>query len=187
MKKIIPLFLFLLIALSSQAQEKKAEVCDCPEPTKDEFTSVCQAIYDKEAYEGSGPFSYVYQENLWELSCVKPNESIEIAKIKIQCMWSKYRQNFRCFGYPDSIATDLNILKFSLDTGFTAFISEAVKKYNLDMNFKDPADNKTILDFIKDQIKIIGNSPPVDNAKITEYNRLYKMLQDQGAKHGKDL
>ena len=82
MKKIIPLFLFLLIAFSSQAQEKKAEVCDCPEPTKDQFTSVCQAIYDKEVYEGSGPFSYVYQENLWELSCVKPNESIEIAKIK---------------------------------------------------------------------------------------------------------
>ena len=68
MKKIIPLFLFLIITLSSQAQVKKTEICDCLEPTKDQFTSVCQAIYDKEVYEGSGPFSYVYQENLWVLT-----------------------------------------------------------------------------------------------------------------------
>ena len=68
MKKTIPLFLFLLIALSSPAQEKKAKVCDCLEPTKDQFTNVCQAIDDKEVYEGSGPFSYVYQENLWVLT-----------------------------------------------------------------------------------------------------------------------
>jgi hypothetical protein len=54
--------------LSSRAQEKKAEVCDCLEPTKDQFTNVCKAIDDKEVYEGSGPFSYVYQENLWVLT-----------------------------------------------------------------------------------------------------------------------
>ena len=187
MKKLITLCLLLTTVFTSQAQEKQTDVCDCPEPTKEQFGNVCQAIYDKEVYEGSAPFSYVYQEILWEISCANPNESLELAKIKIKCMWNKYRQNFRCYGYPDSVATERNIAKFSVDTGFTAFTSEAVKKYNLDMNFKDPADNKTVVDFIKDQIRIIRDTPPVNNAKVTEYERLYNMLVKYGAKHAKDL
>jgi hypothetical protein len=171
----------------SELEAVAESIKDCPTPTKDQFTSVCQAIYDKEVYEGSGSFSYVYQENLWELSCAKPNESLESAKIKIQQMWNKHRQDFRCHGYASSVATELNVTKFSVDTGFTAFLSEAVKKYNLDMNFKDPADNKTVLDFIKDQVTIISNTPPVKEAKITEYNRLYKMLEMNGARQAKDL
>lgn len=186
MKKIITFWLLLATAFTSQAQEKKIEDCNCPEPTKQQFTSVCQAIWDKEMYEGSGPFGYVYQELLWKISCANPNESLELAKIKIQCMWNKYGQNFRCYNTM-SVANERNIAKYSVDSGFTVFISEAVKKYNLDMNFKDPADGKTVLDFLKDQIEIISNTPPVDETKIVEYKRLYNMLKTYGVKHAKDL
>ena len=56
MKNLLIICLLVTSVMTSQAQEKKAEVCDCLEPTKDQFTSVCQAIDDKEVYEGSGPF-----------------------------------------------------------------------------------------------------------------------------------
>jgi hypothetical protein len=170
----------------SELEEVTEKVKECPTPTKNQFFNLCQNLYDKEPYDGSGPFGYAYQEDLWDISCAKPTDSFEVAKVKIQTMWNKHRENFRCYN-TTSAANEKNIAKFSIDSGFTVFISEAVKKYNLDMNFKDPADNKTVLDFLKDQETIISNTPPVNEAKIIEYRRLYKMLETSGAKRAKDL
>lgn len=82
---------------------------------------------------------------MWEISCAKPGiDTLDIAKSKIQKMWNTHRQSFRWFGFPSTIATDMNITKFSLDTGFISFVHEAVSKYKLDMNFIDPADGRTV-------------------------------------------
>lgn len=187
MKNLITICLLLTTVLTTQAQEKQNEVCDCPEPTKKQFQSVCQNIWDKEPYDGSGPIGYAFQEDLWKMSCADiEKDSKEIAWKKIECMWNKYREKFRCYFHSDSVANEKNILKFSIDSGFTVLISEFVK-HNFDVNFKDPADNKTVLDFLKDQINIISNSPPVNEAKIIEYRRLYNKLLTIGAKHAKDL
>ena len=187
MKNLLIICLFVTTIFTTQAQEKQKEDCDCPEPTKEQFSNVCQNLYDKEpAYDENGPVGYQYQADLWEMSCADlKKDSKEIAWKKIECMWNKYREKFRCYN-TSSAANERNILKFSIDSGFTVLISEFVK-HNFDVNFKDPADNKTILDFIKDEINSISNTPPVNNAKITEYNRLYNMLLKNGAKHAKDL
>ncbi len=160
---------------------------ECPEPTKDQFLTVCQGIYNRKTIEKPG-FSYTYQEDLWKISCAKPGvDSIDTARTKIQTMWNSHREKFRCPGYPTSIANDKNIGKFALDNGFSGFLIEAVKKYKLDLNFKDSADQKTVLDFVKERKEYIQNSPPVDNTKVAEYDRIYQMLQSNGAKHAKDL
>jgi hypothetical protein len=186
MKNLLIICLLVTTAFTSQAQEKKVEDCDCPEPTKEQFFNLCQNLYDKEPYEGPGPFGYQYQEDLWEISCADlKKDSKEIAWKKIECMWNKYREKFICYN-TTSVADGKNILKFSIDSGFTVLISEFVK-HNFDVNFKDPADNKTVMDFLKDQITSISNSPPVNENKIKEYQRLYNKLLTIGAKHAKDL
>jgi hypothetical protein len=187
MKNLLIICLLITAVLTSQAQEKKVEDCDCPKPTKDQFLEVCQCIFELEPAL-SPKFSYTYQEALWNISCANPQiDSFDVAKVKIQAMWNKYRVYFRCYNYPTSVATDKNITKFSMDSGFSAFLIEMVKKYNLDLNFKDPADQKTILDFLQDQESYILRTPPVDYPKATEYNRIYKFLSSKGAKHAKDL
>jgi hypothetical protein len=55
------------------------------------------------------------------------------------------------------------------------------------MNFKDPQDDRTILDFVRDQIANMKRAQVDMTPKIQEYERLYKMLVSNGAKHGKDL
>ena len=75
----------------------------------------------------------------------------------------------------------------SLETNFPEFLVTAAKRYKLDMNFKDPQDNRTILDFVKDQIAYMKKAPVNMTLKIQEYEDIYKMLQENGAKHGKDL
>ena len=187
MKNLITICLLVTTIFTTQAQEKKVEDCDCPEPTKSQISNLCQNLYDNEpAWDENDPVGYQYQANLWEMSCADlKKDSKEIAWKKIECMWNKYREKFRCYN-TSSAANEKNILKFSIDSGFTVFISEFAH-YNLDANFKDPADGKTVLDFLKDQINSIRNSPPVNYDKIKEYNRLYDLLANKGAKHSKDL
>ena len=187
MKKIIPLSLFLLIALTSQAQEKKAAVCDCPKLTQFDFDTLCKDVYERKPSSEESDLAFKYQQALWRMSCAKEGvDDMETARKKIQCMWNKYRELFSC-DYHGSIVSKGNITKFSLETNFPDFLINAAKDYKLDMNFKDPQDNKTILDFVKDQIAQMRKAPIDLTANILEYERLYKMLQENGAKHGKDL
>lgn len=182
MKKLITICLILATAFTSQAQEKQTtttnniDVCDCPKPTIDQFTGVCNDIYEKKD---------LYQEELWKISCADPKkDSKEIAYQKIRCMWNKYREEFRCFGYTGVSVPDANISKFSIDTGFSTFLVAAVKMYKLDMNFKDH-DGKTLMDFLQIQRERYKNSDYI--AKYEEYDRIYKLLEKNGAKHAKDL
>lgn len=173
--------------MTSQAQEKKVEDCDCPEPTKVDFMELCNELYRKKVSSDESELSYKYQEVLWRISCAKDGvDDFETARKKIQCMWNKHRTSISC-DVPGLTVPKGNITKVSLETNFSYFLYEAVKDYKLDMNFKDPVDNRTILDFIRDEIALNKKSPVDMIMKITEYESLYKLLKDNGAKHGKDL
>ncbi len=181
------LIITLFCSLQLVAQEVKDD-CDCPEPTKEQFSKVCVSIYQKSGAHDPTYASFSYQENLWRLACVDPAKDSKAEKArKIQCMWNKYRTLFRCYGYPTSIASDANVIKFSMDTGFTPFIYESIRYNKLDMNFIDPADGKTPLDWMQERITWIQNSHPVDVRKLEEYKRYYKLFRDNGAKHANEL
>lgn len=171
--------------VSSQISNKD---CDCPQPTAEQFSNLCVAIYQKNEASKYPNASFQYQEVLWEMACVDPlNDSKEERTKKIQCVWNKYRTLFRCYGYPTSIASDANVTKFSMDTGFTPFLTDCIRYNNLDMNFIDPADGKTLLDWMKERINYFRHLPPVDLPKVEEYERYYKLLRDNGAKHKIEL
>nr|WP_315153394.1 hypothetical protein [uncultured Flavobacterium sp.] len=163
--------------------------CDCPEPTRAQLSEICSEIYFRADAKLNGTIlNYSYQEKLWKISCADiQKDDLNIARLKIQLMWLKNRERFRCYNYPESIASDCNVLKFSLDNGFPGFIVEASRKYKLDLNFIDPKDNKTVLDFLSDQEKLIRNTPPVNTEKADEYQRIYKILRTNGAKHVSEL
>lgn len=186
MKNLITICLLITVVLTSQAQEKQKEVCDCPKPTEKQVTTVCNSIYaKKDAMEGS-QFGFQFQEDLWEMSCAKVGvDTPEQAKKKIQCMWNKYKEEFRCYGHSDVTLHNANVLKFSVDTGYSEFLFTAIKKYELDVNFKDPTDNKTILDFVESELAFYRKS--TFTAKADEYQRSYDLLIKYGAKRAKDL
>jgi hypothetical protein len=186
MKNLLIICLLVTTTFTSQAQEKKVEDCDCPKPSQKQFTRVCNSIYaKKDAIEGS-QFGFQFQEDLWEMSCAKVGvDTPEQAKRKIQCMWNKYKEEFRCDAHSDVTLSNANVLKFSVDTGFPAFLITAIKKYELDVNFKDLTDNKTILDFVESQLKYYRNS--TFTSKANEYQRTYDLLIKYGAKRATDL
>jgi hypothetical protein len=162
------------------------EIFDCPKPTKDQLQGVCISIYDRSKTEIDSELPFEYLEELWTLSCADPKkESVEQAKIKIQIMWNANREAFRCYSFPGVTVSEGNVLKFSTDTSFPYFLTTTVKKYQLDMNFIDPADGKTMMDFLKtgiDRYTQQGNT-----GKAFEYQRIYDLFAKNGAKHAKDL
>lgn len=170
----------------SELEKVAANVDDCPTPTESQYTKVCNSIYSKKSPSEGSELAYKYQEDLWEMSCAKtPGDSIEAANKKIQTMWKKHRETFRCYQYDGVSVPNANVAKFSMDVNFSTFLVTAVKKYNLDMNFKDPADGKTVMDFLQDQYTSYKKAGY--NDKAAEYDRIYKLLEKAGAKHGKDL
>ena len=171
----------------SDLKEITGKVEKCPKPTKAQIAEICSSVYSRQKNASDAALTYRYQDTLWSMSCAEPGkETILEAKIKIQKMWIESREEFRCVN-SENIPTDGNILKLSITTHFPFFIIEAVKKFELDMNFKDPSDGKTILDFIQDRLTFYKESSGDQSDVINEYSALYKLLASKGAKHGKDL
>ena len=159
----------------------------CPEPSKNDFELVCDNVYTKKVSGDETDLNFKYQETLWKMSCAKDGtDNMDEARKKIQVMWNKYRTSFSC-NYPGLKVPQGNVTKMSVDMGFTTFLMDAVKEYKLDMNFRDPIDGKTVLDFISEELAGLKKSTMDLSSKINEYESLYKMLQANGAKHSKDL
>jgi len=188
MKRLITILILLINHFTSTAQEADlvmlGRLCK-----KEEFSDVCHAIYEREIPSNYTKYqSYGYQEYLFKMSDADPfTDSFETLKKKVNAMWLKNRECFRCYEYPTLISTDKNVMKFALDTGFTTILTEGIKRWNLDMNFIDPGDGKTILDFVLNQENYIRSSPPVDEDKANEYQRIYQLLRTNGAKHSWEL
>lgn len=119
MKNLITICLLITAVLTSQAQEKKVEDCDCPKPDKTDFRVLCNSLNAREPGREGGKFSEKYQEDLWEMSCADlDKDTMETAKLKIQKMWNENRVEFRCLGFSGGAVKDANVAKFSMMQDF---------------------------------------------------------------------
>jgi hypothetical protein len=192
MKKLIRLCILIVSISNIHAQEevqKKTDVCKCNEPTEVQIAILCYNIDEKQEVDEPGKgLSFAFEESLWRMSCAVPGvDTKEEAKLKIQCMWNKYKEKIRCYVHPTSIAVNKNVTKLGLDINNTNFIYSLVSIYNLDMNFLDPDDHKTLLDFVKEREEYIRSIKPLDAAKADEYQKTYQLLKSNGAKHNWEL
>jgi hypothetical protein len=161
---------------------------DCAAPSADDIIGICDAIYNKEPGTLGSAFAFKFEEYLWEFSCIKPSKSIlenadllKAAHLKIQTMWNNNRKRLKCTGFP---LPDANITNFSVNSGLLTFLRASVKRYKLDMNFKDE-NQKTVMDYIVKQIERYKQADQPE--KVLDLEMIYKVLNDNGAKHGKDL
>ncbi len=154
------------------------ETEDCPKPRDDMFEQMCELIGTKDVS---------YKEHLMKMSCVDKKKDSQITiNSKIKHTWETYRKDFYCTEDGFSVKEG-NILKYSIFHGFPAFVNGVVKNFQLDINFKDPADQKTLLDYIQDEIvmfKKLGFLP----SKVKELEELYTHFRKNlNAKHSNEL
>ena len=152
MKNLLIICHLLATVFICQAQEKQNEVCDCPEPERIDYAKICAYSRDKRVAEEESPVDYLFQEILLKMSCVDlKNDSQETIIQKVNCMWNKYRTKFACdsleFGVPNG-----NVLKFAMNFNFADFVYYMGDYYNVDFTFVDPADGKTLLEYLDKEI-----------------------------------
>lgn len=188
MKNLIIICLLVTTAFTTQAQDIKKEDCDCPEPTEDVIIGICGSIYNKKPSKEGSSFAFKFEDDLWEMVCIKPTndilnnpEALKDVHKKIQTMWIINRNNFICNGFP---LRDANITNFSLDSGFPTFLRSAIKVYKLDMNFK-VTNQGSVMDYIINQIESYKAANMT--TKVNELEKIYKILENAGTKHAKDL
>ena len=178
MKITLTFFLYLAMPFISNAQQPAAVDCNCPAPKGGKFVYFCTMVENQDIQ---------YIEQLIEMSCVDLNkDSPETIKAKVQCMWNKYYAEFGCDN-TGFLVPQGNILKYAVNQEFELFIDGVVEDFDLDINLKDPADGKTLLDFVLDEINRYKKDKDYQN-KVKELQRIYNHLKnDLKAKHAKDL
>ena len=178
MKKTFALCLLSLITFTSQAQQPPVADCNCPKPKDGKFVIFCTLVENQDSQ---------YKKQLREMSCVDlTKDSPETILAKVQCMWRKYYAEFGC---NDSgfLVPQGNILKYAVNQEFEYFIDGVVEEFGLDINLKDPADGKTLLDFVLDEIKRYKKNPEFQD-KVKELEKIYNHLKKNlKAKHANEL
>ena len=178
MKKTFALCLLSVITFTSYAQQPAAADCNCPKPKAGRFLNFCILVETQDSR---------YKKELMEMSCVDlTKDSPETIKTKVQCMWKKYFSEFGCddSGFP---TPNGNILKYSVNQEFEFFIDGVVEEFGVDINLKDPADGKTLLDFVLDEAKRYKKNPEYQK-KTKELEEIYDHLKfDLYALHANEL
>jgi hypothetical protein len=124
---------------------------------------------------------YTFQTKILRASCVETSDSPEIVQAKVQNFWNKYHDKLNCSQINFTIRNG-HILKLAVERNSRDFINDAVRKWKVNLNHVDPADQKTVLDYIESELtKSRGTSlEPV-------LQRYFTLFRTNGAKHKREL
>ncbi len=179
MKNLITICFILATAFTGQAQEKQTEVCDCPKPKDGKFINICTLVENQD---------FRYKLQMMEIACADPRkDSPETVRAKVQYVFEKYYAEFGCDGTGFLVPYG-NILKYAVNQEFENFVYGMVEEFGININIKDPADGKTLLDFILDEKNRYKRGTPEFQYKAKELEDIYnKLRNDYYALHANEL
>lgn len=152
-------------------------------PNLERFGEICMLVSEKLEDDESEYNLYLYQTRIYDAACVDiANDSPEEVKRKVQVWWNKYRLHLRlkC----DTLAfRRASLIKYAIQQLSSEFIEDVTNTWGLDMNFIEPEDGKTVLDYLSDQINKEREDSPVKPI----LKRYYEKFKKTGAKHSWEL
>jgi hypothetical protein len=135
--------------------------------------------------EETSKYNYLFQSTLERMACVEKTDSEEVIVKKVQAFWNKYFNECKCFK-DDFVMIGGNVLKYAAQNTFEEFFYEIFTRYKLNLNFIDPADGKTLLDFVDQEYKRIKQIGP-DLQKTKVLKTLFDLLRTNGALYASEL
>lgn len=101
---------------------------------------------------------------------------------KMQRWWNAHQHQLKC-NVTNSVVRDGHIMRLAVDRSQGEFIRDVVFRWKLDINYRDPKDGGTVLDWIDDQL--VTNNYNTNHTFLL--NRWKTMLETYGGKRAKDL
>lgn len=150
-------------------------------PSNEGIKSICGFVDSRVTEPEGSPDYYSYQRKIYALACVNSSDGPEAIQRKVQTFWNQYSNDLTC----DSLSFNVSngsILKLAVSRKFDDFINEAVTDWKVGLNKIDSADQKTVLDYIQDELSKVRGTPL--ESKLRHY---YETFRNAGAKHKREL
>ena len=152
-------------------------------PNNVDVNTLCSYV-DNQLPEGENSRNrFVYQTKIYAASCVLPTDSADVKKTKVNAFWNKFGKNITC----KSIGFDVqngSIVKYAVSRNFDSFIVDVTKNWKVDLNKIDPIDQRTVLDYVHDELEKAKKESSPLAPKLQTYATL---LKTAGAKRKADL
>ena len=136
---------------------------------------------DVEAEQPKGPYKYIYQQRILDAAKVDIEKDSEILIAqKVSQLWKEYEEKLTCNDTTFDVIKG-SIIKYAVAKLDDKFIDDVIK-WKIDLNKVDEFDEKTVLDYVKDNIERVKGS-----SLERRYNSYYRWLKNAGAKHKSEL
>lgn len=181
----IVLLMLSIISLGQTIKTKKTDALPKSSPilmTKREVINFCGCIGTKLPSKDPGGFyEYDYQKLMYQSAGIDLEEiTEEEINEKLREWWELNKRILLCdslqFPQPNG-----SVLKYASTSNTWTFIDEAITA-GFDLNMVDKSDNRTLLDYVKDELKK-RKGTVLENELLMTYNKLRKA----GAKYRSEL
>lgn len=182
--------LSVLLAFSSPASPAEvgppmaAEQMATDQPCTNEvkLRGICAAVMNRDQTSAEPQkYPYRYTRKIFEASCVDmENDSDEVIARKVSAMWAKHSDKLTCTDTSFDVEKG-SLIKYAVNAKFDKFIFDVVI-WKVDLNKVDESDNKTVLDYVQDQIRSYKGLPTERDLR-----GYYELLRRAGAKHRDEL
>ncbi len=147
-----------------------------------EVVTICLSVAEQmnEVDETVGT-RFHYQTRLFRAAGVDPRrDSADQRRDRMQWWWSAHQSQLHCNLLNSTVSG--NILKLAIDRSSNEFINDVVRRWGVDLNYRERQDGTTVLDFIESELIKAAGTPR--EAILRRYQRLFV---ENGAKRGTEL
>lgn len=190
--------LALILAIGCPATASAELLAKPPGPLSAEgIEQMCNAVSDQilsdrgvafaKEHDSDGIFPpagqgmYAYEVILTSAAGATASDTPQQTKTKLQRYWLDNRADFGCSQLGFSIRRG-NVAKLAFERASKVVIADFLRRWNLDMNFIDPADGKTVLDYVEGQLAE-SRGEPIEGL----VQRNFDLLVRSGAKRAAEL
>lgn len=166
------------LLLEKDLKEMWEKVEACPVPTDDQLNTLCIHLDNNSSDEETGLSKYLL--TLQRISCAE-NDPEPLERIKVKKMWDNNAERIKCNLSPFSLANH-NILKYAILMPHADFVKELVQTYNVNVDFIDPRDGKTALEFCKEKLSDLEQDKNSDKLEIIEVKKICGYLEESKMK-----
>jgi hypothetical protein len=148
--------------------------------------SACSALIL--GYPAQCIYNHTYIFECWFEIIAGVNRSIDsdiVIKQKIQQWWNRYHDDCECELVSVS-DKKINILKKAAQVLSTGFFYFVIDENDLDINFIDQEDGRTLLDYVKEEIGKKEMDGP-DHPSTKASKKIFEMLRKNGALYASEL
>jgi hypothetical protein len=156
------------------------ESAECPNKRK--IKNLCMIIGNRmKDPSNPKPNPFLYQKYLLGAACVDTAlDSEKAKKEKIQLMWKTFEKDLVCSNTKFDVVEG-NIIKYAFAIKFDEFLKDVIL-WEVNLNKLDSSDQRTVLDYIKDNWDKNKN-----NELGGVYEKYYKTFRKAGAKHKSEI